>query len=101
MSGKTTTLLKILKYHKQLFTTEYSKVLYCMPEKHLSNERALLDSLRKAYPQIEIRGSQPTFADFRSTTLPKLVILDDMILHMSPSVLEILFTQDSHHFGLV
>jgi len=98
MSGKTTTLLKILQHHKQLFTTEYSKVLYCMPDKHLSNERQLIDALRKAYPLIEIRGSQPTFADFRSSTLPKLIILDDMILHMSPQTLEILFTQDSHHF---
>jgi len=99
MSGKTTTLLQILKHHKQLFTTEYSKVLYCMPESHLSNERALIEALRKAYPQIEIRGSPPTYADFRSNTLPKLLILDDMILTMSPTFLEVLFTQESHHFS--
>ena len=82
-----------------MFTTEYSKVLYCMPETHLANERPLVEALRKAYPQIEIRGSPPTFADFRSTTLPKLIFLDDMILSISPSLLEILFTQESHHFS--
>lgn len=72
-----------------------------MPEKHITNERPLIEALKKAYPQIEIRGSEPTFADFRSNNLPKLVILDDMILTMSPSVLETLFTQESHHFGQV
>jgi len=99
MAGKTSTLLTILKHHKQLFTTDYSRVLYCMPETHLHNERPLIEALRKAYPQIEIRGSEPTFADFRSSTLPKLVILDDMILTISPALLESLFTRDSHHFS--
>lgn len=99
MTGKTTTLLRILQHHKQLFTTEYSKVLYCMPETHVTNERPFIESLRKAYPEIEIRGSEPTFADFRSNSLPKLVILDDMILTISPALLESLFTRDSHHHG--
>lgn len=70
-----------------------------MPESHLANEKPLVEALRKAYPQIEIRGSHPTFADFRSTSLPKLLILDDMILSMNPSFLEVLFTQESHHFS--
>lgn len=70
-----------------------------MPESHLANERSFVEALRKAYPQIEIRGSPPTFADIRSSSLPKMVILDDMILSMSPSFLEILFTQESHHFS--
>ncbi len=98
MAGKSYNLLQILKFHKQLFTTEFTKILYCMPEKHLSTQKDFLDALRRACPQIELRGSQPTFADFRSTTLPKLIILDDMILSLDPAILEELFTQDSHHF---
>lgn len=100
MTGKTLCILKILKHHRQLFTTEYSKVLYCMPQGHLVTKPDLMAELRRAYPQIEIRGGVPTYADFRSSTLPKLVIIDDLYRHINTGLLEDVFTCDSHHYRL-
>lgn len=89
----------MLKFRKQLFTTEYTKILYCVPEKHLDNQRHFLSSLRRVCPDIEIRGGHATFGDIRGSSLPKLIVLDDLMLSMNAQLLDELFSQDSHHYS--
>jgi len=98
MSGKSRLMLDILKHQKQLFTTEFSRIIYCMPEKHLFNQKDFIAALKAACPGIEIRGGEPTFGDIRSSTLPKCIIYDDLMMSLHASVLDELFSQDSHHF---
>lgn len=98
-TGKSSLVLEMLKYRKQLFTTEFSKIIYCVPEKHLDNQRQFLFSLRRACPEVEIRGGQINFGDIRGTTLPKLIVLDDYQLSMNTQLLEETYTQDSHHYS--
>ena len=73
MSGKSSTMLEILRFCHQLFTTEFHKILYCLPEKHLANQTAFLDQLKKACPEVIIRGGDVNYADFRGDSLPKLI----------------------------
>ena len=73
MSGKSSTMLEILRFRHQLFTTEFHKILYCLPEKHLANQTAFLDQLKKACPEVIIRGGDVNYADFRGDSLPKLI----------------------------
>jgi hypothetical protein len=98
MAGKSKLVLDLLKFQKQLFTTEFSKILYFIPDKHLLSQQPFLDSLKKACPIIDIRGTQPTFADYRDSSLPKILIFDDFQLSIHAGFFEELFSQDSHHY---
>ena len=66
-------MLEILRFRHQLFTTEFHKILYCLPEKHLANQTAFFDQLKKACPEVIIRGGDVSYADFRGDNLPKLI----------------------------
>ena len=92
-------VLEMLKFRKQLFTTDFSKIIYCVPEKHLDNQRQFLSSLTRVCPEVEIRGGQVNYGDIRGTTLPKLVIFDDYQLSMNTELLDTLYSQDSHHYS--
>lgn len=74
-SGKSTLCRTILSHKESLFTTRYSKVLYCIPEKHYETQQAFISSLKQIYPEIIIRYGPPTLSDIRSDQLPKLLIL--------------------------
>jgi len=97
--GKSSLVLEMLKFRKQLFTTDFSKIIYCIPEKHLDNQRPFLSSMRRVCPEVEIRGGQINFGDIRGTSLPKLIILDDYQLSMNSQLLEECYSQDSHHYS--
>jgi len=86
-------VLEMLKFRKQLFTTQYSKIIYNVPDKHLDNQREFLFSLRRSCPEVEIRGGQINFGDIRGTSLPKLIIFDDCQLSMDSHLLDELFSQ--------
>jgi hypothetical protein len=98
MAGKSKLVLDLLKFQKQLFTTEFSKILYFIPDKHLLSQQGFLEALRKTSTVIEIRGTLPTFADYRDSSLPKLLIFDDFQLSINSALFEELFSQDSHHY---
>lgn len=66
-------MLEILRHRDVLFTTKFSKILYCLPEKHLANQAGFISALRKACPEVIVRGNDPNFSDIRSDTLPKLI----------------------------
>jgi hypothetical protein len=99
MAGKSSMVLEMLKFRKQLFTTEFSKIIYCVPERHLDNQRQFLTSLTRVCPEVEIRGGQVNYGDIRGTTLPKLIVFDDYQLSMNTELLDTIFSQDSHHYS--
>lgn len=94
MVGKSSLILEMLKFRKQLFTTEYSKIIYCVPEKHLDNQRTFLASLSRVCPELEVRGGQINFGDIRGNTLPKMVIFDDYQLSMNSQLLDEIYSQE-------
>lgn len=98
-AGKSSLVLEMLKFRKQLFTTEFSKIIYCVPERHLDNQRQYLTALSRACPEVEVRGGQINYGDIRGTTLPKLVVWDDYMLSMNTELLDTIFSQDSHHYS--
>jgi len=66
-------MLEILRHRQVLFTTKFSKILYCLPPKHLANQAAFIAELKKACPEVIVRGGDPLYTDFRGDTLPKLI----------------------------
>lgn len=71
--------------------------MYCLPEKHLVTDRDFIAELKKACPQVDIKAGPPNYGDIESTSLPKLLILDDLLITLNANLLEALFTQHSHH----
>lgn len=65
--------MEILRHRQVLFTTKFSKILYCLPVKHLANQAGFISELKKACPEVIVRGGDPNFHDFRGDTLPKLI----------------------------
>ena len=66
-------MLEILRHRQVLFTTKFSKIFYYLPAKHLANQAAFISELKKACPEVLIRGGDPNYSDFRGDTLPKLM----------------------------
>jgi hypothetical protein len=66
-------MMEILRHRQVLFTTKFSKILYCLPAKHLANQTGFISELKKACPEVIVRGGDPNFNDFRGDTLPKLI----------------------------
>jgi len=44
-----------------------------LPPKHLANQAAFIAELKKACPEVIVRGGDPLYTDFRGDTLPKLI----------------------------
>lgn len=100
MSGKSQLIKEVLKYRQQLFTTHYDVIYYCLPETIFSSSRAYLEELKKICPEIKIIEGLPSLSLLRSSELPKLFVLDDLMkeIFSNPNIEE-LFTQASHHYS--
>ena len=101
MAGKSYLIKKILHYRRQLFTTEYSAIYFCMPEQPFnSGFEKYKSELKTICPEIQIIDNLHTLDMLRSSELPKLFILDDLMEEIfSSAYLPQFFTRASHHFS--
>lgn len=74
-SGKSSMIFEILKNHRELFTTSFSRVVFCIPSTHYNAYAEYISKLKSVYPDIEIAVDIPKLGDLRADRLPKLFIL--------------------------
>jgi len=101
MAGKSMLIKEVLRFRRQLFTTEYQNIYYCMPEGPLNTgTQRYIAELKQLCPGLQILEDLPSMELMRSSELPKLFILDDLMQQIFASpVMEQLFTAASHHFS--
>jgi len=101
MAGKSQLIKEILRYRRQLFTTEYPSIYFCMSEaRNNSGFEQYIREVKSICPDVQIIEGLPTLDLLRSSELPKLFILDDLMeaLFTNNNTVE-LFTRDSHHYS--
>ncbi len=104
MSGKSTFALKLIENRSHVYTHNFSRILYALPEGTLHLHKDFLDSLRNACKNIEIVEGIPNIEEFHLATdknSHKLLILDDLMVKafVSSDVLD-LVTRTSHHSNI-
>lgn len=101
MAGKSVLIKEILRYRRQLFTTEFSAIFYCMPEAPFNaSTQKYVEELKHICPDIQIIENLPGLELLQSSELPKLFVLDDLMesIFSTPYMSEF-FTRTSHHFS--
>lgn len=101
MAGKSLLIKEIVRYRRQLFTTEYSAIYYCLPETPFnSGFEKFTHDLKIICPEIRILENLPSPDLLRESELPKLFILDDLMEEIFKSnFMPEFFTRGSHHFS--
>ena len=91
-SGKTQLVKKLIFYRNELFLPAPITVLYCYGE---LNE-TVLEHKKKG---IEIYNGIPDVDLIKSLPKPLLLVIDDLMLDIEPSYLDMLFTRGSHNWN--
>lgn len=98
-SGKSTFIKNLVKYRKSIFTTEFSRVLYCIPVEMIHAHRVFCDVLKTFFPNLEVVGGLPKAHNvFNDGDFQKLVIIDDLMIEIfRSSEMTNLFSRLSSH----
>lgn len=81
-----------------MFTTNFYRILLCVPSINAGAYDETYSELKQFVPNLELILDLPKPSDIRGDNLPKLLILDDLIIQISNnSFMEELFSQLSHH----
>ncbi len=104
MSGKSTFALNLIKNRNTVYTHNFSRILYALPEGTLHLHQQFLSQLRESCPNIEIVEGIPDVEDFHlaaDKSSHKLLVLDDLMMKafVSANLLE-LITRTSHHSNI-
>ena len=77
MSGKTRFMVKLVQNRHALFTTEFDRIMYCIPASYSDGHQAVYDELKQFFPNVELIIDLPKASDVLDNTLPKLLLIDD------------------------
>lgn len=99
-SGKSTFILKLLKHRKQMFSTAFSRIVYCVPGNSLEAHQNFITQLKEVCPTVEVSIDLPKSSELKSDLLHKLFILDDLFhLISSSQLMTEAFLMTSHHYN--
>lgn len=98
--GKSTFLMKLIEHRKSLFTTHFARVMYCVPAHNAHLHEEFFNKLKEMCPEIELILGLPKPNQINSDTLPKLLLIDDLVKQLlADPFMEQCFVQNSHHQG--
>ena len=99
-SGKSTFMLKMVEHQKSIFTTEFSRIMYCIPAHNAALHDDYFKKLQGFCPNVELILGLPKPNVIKSDTLPKLLLIDDLVKPLlKDPFMEECFVQNSHHSG--
>ncbi len=104
LSGKSTFVLNLVKYRKDVYSNSFSRIIYALPENMFHLHQKFIDDLREACSFIEIVEGLPDLLQLNLSldkNSHKLIIFDDMMSQVfeSKQILE-LITTTSHHSNI-
>ena len=74
-SGKLTFMLKMVEHQKSIFTTEFSRIMYCIPAHNAALHDDYFKKLQGFCPNVELILGLPKPNVIKSDTLPKLLLI--------------------------
>lgn len=75
MSGKSTFIKNMVKYRKELFTTQFNRIIYSIPPEAHHRKKNFYEELKKLYPEIELVFGLPKEDSVLDNELPKLLLI--------------------------
>ncbi len=104
MSGKSSFALKLIQHRAKIYTEDFERIMYALPEDSLHLHQKFIDKLREAAPNVEIVTGLPDIHEHHlavEKTSHKLLVIDDMMMRVfqSQNLLE-LITSTSHHSNI-
>ena len=75
MTGKSTMMLEMVRNRRLLFSTEFHRIMYCIPAETEHQKRDFFNELRKEFPQMELILGLPKESNVLDNKLPKLIII--------------------------
>jgi len=102
-SGKSEFIVKLVKNRTSLFSTDFTRVLYCIPESLSLAPNPIFESLRSTYPSTQLVIGLPDVSklNLKFDKLPKLLIIDDLMTEfLSSHQMVKLLSVEVHHFNI-
>ncbi len=101
LSGKSTFALNLLKFREKVYSHNFSRIIYALPENMFHLHQSFINDLRQACPFIEIVEGLPDLLQLNLTmekNSHKLIIFDDMMSQVfeSKQILELITTTSPH-----
>lgn len=93
-SGKSYIVFRMIKFRNEVFSTEYDKIIYCLP----AGQKIAIPDFIKLDKKVIFHSGIPNFDEFADGK-PQLIILDDLMNDTNDDVMN-LFTRQSHHRNL-
>ena len=100
LAGKSEFLFNLVKYRKDIFTSEFHRIIYCQPESVLSGSQDFFNRLQSEFSHLEHCIGVPNLAKLNLDygNLPSLLLIDDLMSSVlnSEEMLD-LVTKNVHH----
>ncbi len=101
LSGKSQFALKLIKYRTTVYSHQFDRIVYCLPENSIHLHQKFLENLKEACDFIEIIEGLPDIANLNLASdhsSHKLLIMDDLMTRaFSRDHIQELITSTSHH----
>jgi hypothetical protein len=101
MSGKSEMLFSLVQFQKDVFSSQFQRIIYCEPHS-LKNPEFFL-RLKKEFPQIEHCYGLPNLTNLNlmNNSLPCMILIDDLMVELlSSEEMLNLATKHVHHLNL-
>ena len=80
MSGKSKFILQLLKHRKEMFTSGFHQIYYCLPPESQQSSSDYLEEIKSYVPDVNIIYGLPKSNHvFDNMRLPKLFVIDDQM----------------------
>jgi len=99
-SGKSTLIVKLIKFRKEMFTNEFKRCLYCQPSNLCTSNNPIFEEILKYFPTAELVCGLPdvTKLHLDDENSNDLVVIDDLFSEFleSPEMVHLLSVQIHH-----
>ena len=75
MSGKSYFMFQLVKYRNEIFTTQFHRIMYCIPPESQHQKQAYYQKLKAECNEVELILGLPKEENVLDNTLPKLILL--------------------------
>ena len=93
-SGKSEFIVNLVKYRHLLFTSEFSRIIYCQPEILSHRSNSCFEKIKASFSQAELVNGLPNISKLNLdlNSLPTLLIIDDQMTTFldSPAMVDLL-----------
>ena len=103
LGGKTEFIVNLIKHRQKLFTSEFSRIIFCQPESLAHRQNAGFEKIKVSFPRVELLNGLPNVSKLNLDLnhLPCLIIIDDQMTALldSSEILDLVSIK-VHHMNL-